>query len=336
MNASASITTGNSRYDVAASNLRVTLTCLPGVGVARIRVPSDLSFSASVGDDALVSLSHDNIDNQVLTGSIRSIQYRFHTIEITIADDGALLNQFRPATTYEALSADAIVQSLAGDAGVDVSRSDSGPDLPYYTAHQGRTAGEHIAFLGALAGCIASFDGEGALAFFTVPTGTPEKALLYGRELIEYNASLHPVPEAQFVVAGTGPAGSVSAPDVLIPSFDRLPGNAPAAGTSARWKPTSALRIPAAASQANDAINQLAGMYTQRIDAVCFMQSDLRPGAVIEVQEVPGAASGGPWLLTNVEHVFDGQRGAWTHFSGISTEGGGLLGSLLGLAGGLF
>ena len=65
------------------------------------------------------------------------------------------------------------------------------------------------------------------------------------------------------------------------------------------------------------------------------MQADLRPGLVIEVQEVPGSASGGPWLLTHVEHLLDGQRGAWTHFSGISTEGGGLVGALLGLVGGL-
>ena len=335
MNASASITIGNSRYEVAVNRLLVTLACLPATGSARLRVSAALELSAGVGDEATISLSHDGHEEDVLTGAVRSLRRGFETVELVIADGSAALSAFRPAVTYEAMKAAEIIESLAREAGVDVGRMDGGDQpLAFYVADQGRTAGEHIGSLAEMSGAMACFDGSGSLTVFETPAGTPDKALLYGRELLAYETSVHPTP-TQRVVLGNGVAGSVDAPDALLPSFERLPGNAAGPGKSARWISGSRFRTPDAATAATSAANLWAGMQTGQVFATCFLQPDIRPGHVLEVQQAPAGASGGPWLVTRVEHVMDMQRGAWTRFTGVSTEGGGLLDSLISAVGGL-
>ena len=335
MNASASITIGNARYDVAVNRLHVSLACLPAVGTARLRVSSALELSASPGDEATITLNHDDIDKDVLTGTVRKISRRFETVDVIIADGGAELNAFRPAVTFEALKASEIVESLVQDAGVQMGRVDGAAEsLAFYVADQARTAGEHIGSLAELSGAMACFGGDGALNLFDIPNGTPDKALLYGRELLQYETSTCPTP-VQHIWMGTGISGSVDAPEVLQPSFDRLPGSAPAPGRSARWMPASRFRTPDAATAATNAWNQWEGMHTGQVYAICFLQPDIRPGFVLEIQEAPGGASGGPWLVTRVEHVLDMRRGAQTRFTGVSTEGGSLLDDLLSAIGGL-
>ena len=66
----------------------------------------------------------------------------------------------------------------------------------------------------------------------------------------------------------------------------------------------------------------------------CWLLPALRPGELVEVQDLPDGISGGPWLVTHVQHRV-GPMGATTRFDAVSGEGGGLLAGLLGALGGL-
>jgi hypothetical protein len=59
---------------------------------------------------------------------------------------------------------------------------------------------------------------------------------------------------------------------------------------------------------------------------------------VIEIQELPNGLSGGPWMLTRVEHRLSPTAGGATIFEGVNAGDvgfGGVLGALAGAVGGL-
>ena len=68
----------------------------------------------------------------------------------------------------------------------------------------------------------------------------------------------------------------------------------------------------------------------RRLHALCWLQPGLRPGTVIEVQDLPGSLSGGPWLITRVHHVLAPEAGGTTTLDAVA--GGSSLDSLLGAA----
>jgi hypothetical protein len=173
-----------------------------------------------------------------------------------------------------------------------------------------------------------------------LPNGTPDHALLYGREIVSYEVTdaTGLGARGQRVVVGNGPAGSGDAPEALLHSPGVLPGEAPKPGAGALWAAMPVLRTPAAAQAATQAAGRLAAAAGSRVQARCFLLPFLRPGAVVEVQELPGGLSGGPWLITHVRHRLDPRRGGLTVFYGVSAGAGGpggLLGAALGAVGGL-
>jgi phage protein D len=141
------------------------------------------------------------------------------------------------------------------------------------------------------------------------------------------------------MMIGFGGAGSASAPDALRPSVDALPADAPAPGMAAIWTPAPALRVPKAAATASAGADASAGANARRVRARCTLLPKLRPGTVIEVQDVPDGLSGGSWIVTRVTHRLRPGQGGITIFEGISGEGGGLgalLASALAAIGSLF
>jgi hypothetical protein len=208
-------------------------------------------------------------------------------------------------------------------------------DLPAFAAHQARTAAEHVAALCRLAGALAVVDGDGGLS--TLLPGTPDTALLFGREFTEYALSAGPAPGRRHVLIGNGPAGSAQAQDALRPSAKVLPGDAPDAGKDTLWEASALLRTPDAALTAGKAADALTGARSQRLTARAFLLPALRPGAVVEVQGLPDRLAGGPWLITRVEHRFDASRGGCTTLTGRAASAGGdsLLGAAAGAVGAL-
>jgi hypothetical protein len=332
-----SVTLGNYRYDTHASAVTVRLGLLPQVNCFEVTLPDRVDVPAVPGDPAQLDLDGGEGPETVLTGKLRSMQRSLGRQVATAADTGADLAAFRPAVTYEKQAAKDIVRALAGGLGAEINTIDLDWPLAVYVAHQRRTAAEHIAGLARLAGGLAYTEADGRLTVVPVPGGQPDLALRHGREVVAYDVREFPGPLVRRLAIGHGPAGSTGAPDALRPTVGALPGDAPRPGPQAVWTPVPQARTPKAANTASQALERLAGAAGLRLFARCFLLPKLRPGQVIELQDLPPGLSGGPWLLTRVCHQLQPGRPSATLLEGRSAGegGGGLLGAALSAVGGL-
>jgi hypothetical protein len=274
----------------------------------------------------------------ILTGKVRALRRGLLGTAVDLTDAGSDLAALRPASTYERQNGGDIVRALASDAGVNLGSVDLDLPLAAYVAHQNMTAAEHITYLARLGGGLVHVDGDGDLQVIAQDIEEPEVALLYGREIIAYEVKEQPLAPVRRVMAGGGPAGSPEAPDVLRQTLAALPGDAPPPGPDAVWHPAAVLRTPAAAKNASASAEVAAAAAGVELHAHCFLLPALRPGMVIEVQELPGELSGGPWLLTQVHHRIQphlgGQTSFLAHLAG-SDAAASLLGAALSAIGGL-
>ena len=332
----ARFTLGNFKYDAHAAGVEVTLTLLPGVNSFRITLPAAAQLDAAPGEEASLELDGGEGAETVMTGTIRSLHRGLLQNEVVGIDGGALLAAYRPALTFEKQAAREVIRGLAQNAGVDLDAIDLDLPLASYVAHQRRTSAEHIAYLGNLAGALATFDGHGRLSVHA-PSGTPALALLHGREIVEVETRRE-LPPVERVAIGSGPAGSAEAPDALRHTTDPLPKGAAQPGSDAVWHVNHVLRAPSAAAAAGMALTGLAGAQSHTISARCFLLPRVRPGTILEIQELPDELSRGPWVVTHVRHGLDPTTGGWTTFEGVSAGGSGLeslLGAAAGAIGGL-
>ena len=184
------------------------------------------------------------------------------------------------------------------------------------------------------AGGIAYSDGDGSLNVKQKPSGPADSALKYGREVISYETRSAAALSPQRFAMGFGPAGSGGADDALRPSVDAIPGSAADGGAGVWRMPTPLLRVPSAATTASGALQCIAAAQAERVTADCFLLPALRPGSVIEVQDLPDGLSTGPWLITRVQHSFERGFGTTRFWGETATAGSSLSGGLLGAAAG--
>jgi hypothetical protein len=332
-----SATLGNLRYDAQVGWCTADLAALPDVDVCRVALPVAVRFEAAPGDAASVDLTGLDLAGasgpaRVVTGQVWRVQSGPQWTVVEVVDAGASLAAARPAATRSAGTAGDAVSALCSDAGVDAGEVDLDLPLPSYVVDQGRTAAEHVAYLARLGGAFATVDASGAVRVVPAPD-QPDTALRYGRELLDYRVSGY-APPAQVIAVGAGPAGSVEAPDALRVSTDPLPGDAPDPGPQVVWRASPVLRTPGAASAASDAAAAFDAARGHRFAARCLLLPSLRPGAVVQVQDVPGAGADGAWLVTRVHHRVGGSAGL-TELSAVDAGAGAAAGGLLGAVAGL-
>ena len=327
-----SLTLGSLRYDSHAADITAVLALLPRGGSATIRLPAGVRFEATPGDTAQLDLDGGDGASTILTGQVAKARHAVDAIEVAIADAGGILGRLRPSASFERQPASGIVRKLAGDAGVNLGALDLDLDLPSYAAHPSRTAAEHIARLAEWGDALALVDADGKLAIRQRPEGPADAALRYGREIvaIEHTAA-EPLNPRRFAI-GSGPAGNASDPNALRPSPGPLPEDADDGGPGVLRVAAPALRTPAAATQASTAASAAAARAAGRLDIRGFLRPKLRPGQVIEIQDLPDGLPGGAFLLTQVEHRLAHGLGM-TRLSAerLAAPSGGLLGAAGGL-----
>ncbi len=312
----ATVILGNEQFDTHVLRLVASLAPLPGIGSFTALFPAAVSISAATGDDASLDLDGGEGSERVISGVVRAIRRGIQQIEVVVADKSAALADLRPATTYRHQSVDDVIQALASAAGVTVNDSSVDLPMPAYVADQRRTAAQHIAALAALGGAMARVNGDGELEVSRASGLMADLALKHGREVIACDVRSSAASSASRVRTGSGPAGSAMAPDALRPTNEPLPAGAVQPGNDAIWTPAAVLRTPAAAATASAAADSAATSAATRIRATAFLLPKLRPALVVDVQDLPGAMSGGPWMLTRVTHVLDARGGGRTYFEG--------------------
>jgi hypothetical protein len=183
-----------------------------------------------------------------------------------------------------------------------------------------------------LGGALARVTSDGELEVIRRPSGQPDKALLYGRELTAYRAARASAPNASRFAIGFGPAGSTSAPDVFKQTRSALPASARAGGPGVLREAVPALRTAKAAADASTALQEAAAAGSERLTAGCFLLPAMRPGQVFDVQSLPGRLEGGPWLVTRITHRLDAVTGGSTRIEAESAQAESLVGQLAGAA----
>jgi prophage tail gpP-like protein len=297
------VTLGGQAWSEQAVAIDVRLRAAPVVDVATVRLAPGASLDAAVGDDAKIELDGGEGGATVLTGTVQAIRRTLEGIAVTVTDAGGTLAAFRPAATYEKVTAGTVIRNLCGDAGVDAGDVDDGVSLAFYVADPCRTALEHVARVAAWGGALARVSADGRLDATVVNAVTAEVALRYGRDLLAVEQSRVAAPVESFVVAGESGAGDTSAAQAHRATTDFFGGSRPdGPSATSRWRFEPALRTSGAATTAGDALGRAyrGGRDAGAITAI--LQPALRPGTVLELQDLPGGLAGGACWADRVDH----------------------------------
>lgn len=333
------LTIGSQQWTEQLLTLRVRLEAAPLIDSVVAKIPAAAPFEGAIGDPVVLSLDGGEGESDVFTGAVDAIRRDPTTIEITALDAGGTLAAYRPATTYEQATVATVIESLCGDVGVETGDLEDGPSLAYYAADSGRSALEHVARLADWAGALARVNAEGKLEATVVSGVDPEMALKYGRELLSVDGLESSTRIESFVVAGEAGAGTASSPESLRPKGDFFGDSKPdGPNATAVWSWEPALRTPAAAQTAGAARTRMYKSKRRRANIEAFLLPQLRPGVVVEIQELPDGLPTGPLWVDKVSHRIT-PNGALTKArlwgGGDAFDPTSLLGSLAGAIGGL-
>ena len=334
------LTIGSQQWTEQLLALDLSLQVAPLVDVLSVRLPAAAPLSGGPGAPAQLRLDSGEAAADVFTGKVVSVRRELDATVVRAVDAGGELARVRPAITFQNVTAATLIGDLCGEAGLETGALDDGPTLAFYVADPSRSAWEHIARVGAWGGVVARVSAANAVTATIVNAAEPELALRYGRELLSFEVDSREEVYKSFVVAGEAGAGAVDSPDALRPTTDFFAGNRPD-GPSARsrWSWEPALRTVPAAATAGAALQRAYRSSLERGRFEAFLLPRLRPGLVIEVQDLPEGMARGPHWLYSVRHQVgpDGARTrAGFYKGGDSFDPLALLGSLLGAIGGLF
>lgn len=330
---------GSQQWTRQLLRLKLTLEVAPLVDLLDVQLPAVAPLTAAMGDDVELTLQSGEKEAKVFTGKIVGIRRSLDDIRVSCMNAGAVLARFRPAATYEQINAGNVVRSLCDDAGVDTASLEEGVSLAYYAADPSRTALQHTARVCGWSGAIARISNENEVESLVVNATQADVALKYGREILRTWQWTLDGPIQSFVVSGESGAGSTSAPEALRPSTDFFGGKRPdGPSPTSRWFAEPALRTGPAAASAAAALQRCYNSNREVGRMEAFLQPDLRPGTILQIQELPNQLPSNPLFLYRVQHWLDSNGGrTQAHFSkgGDAFDPLALLGSLGGTIGGL-
>ncbi|MGH6923189.1 MAG: hypothetical protein ACRED5_05410, partial [Propylenella sp.] len=230
--------------------------------------PRSKFADAAPGASITVSLGDDET---VLTGKVAAVAKRASSLRIEALDATAPLSTTRISAMFRDLSVADIVESLAGEAGVDTDAVDGDLTLEAYSVDTRQTLWRHLRSLATLAGADLTASAEGKLRF-TVPEGDGAKrSLRFGADLIEWRTIDRDQPTAPGFAAhgATSEGGSGAWHNVLS---DPL-------GAAPPWSRIfGAIRSRDAADMAAKAVAIRAARAKTPAWAVTLGAPELRPG----------------------------------------------------------
>ena len=305
---SCSLTMGSQKWTNQVLRIDLSQAAAPGINVMRALLPASASFSANAGDKVDLTLNSGENEERVFSGEIDSIRHRARGIEITALDAGGVLARFRPAVTYENATAGTVIRQLAADAGVQTGQLENGNELSFYVADPSRTAWDHIARVCGWIGALATVSPSNEVESQVVKTTQADLALRYGREILALEQIKRAAPIEAFTVAGEAGADSASSPDARRPTTDFFQGNPPdGPSRTAIWEFQPALRTNAAASSAGAARQREYAAFHETGKLTAYLQPKIRPGTVLEMQDVPDGLPKGPVWIWRARHTLSAE-----------------------------
>jgi hypothetical protein len=328
------LTVGRQQWTCQAGQIDVSLAAAPGPERLLASFPAAASLDAAPDDPVELVVNIGDGDEKVFTGILSSLRRGLAGTTITAVSALGRLARRWPSQSFENATAGTIIRDLADAAGVETGSIADGITLRFYVADPSRNAAEHALRLASWSGAMLMATPEGKLSATVVDASRAEIALRYGREISAFHIDDSGTPPEVTVAgeSGVSDAGSADSLRLTTDFFGSSGRGRPRAGQLCDWEP--ALRTTDAASSATAARRR--GLFAlQRSGHLkAFLQPRLRPGAVIEIQDLPSPHSKGPYRIEAVRHRISAD-GATTSArllqGGDSFDPMGLLGSLMGM-----
>jgi prophage tail gpP-like protein len=213
----------------------------------------------------------------------------------------ASLSRSRVTRTWQDQTVADIVRDLAGDAEID--EVDATLQLPWFAADARRTVWSYLRELAEMVGADVASNASGAVRFVPSSAAGEEHTLRFGAELLRWKLAERPSAPARGARA-LGAASEAGAQQWhwLLADSGSNAGGAPLSG---------AVRTKDAADLVAQARSDRAARRSHRASVLAVGSADLRPGDVVKLQDVPGAATE-RWRVTAVVHRLDGRFGFTT------------------------
>ena len=296
--------TGSQEWTSQVLSCRVSLCLAPRVDTASFVLPAAAALKADPGDEVSLTLDSGEHASDVFAGQIDRIRRTPSVTVIHAIDAGGVLARTRPAVTFEHITAGDLVKRLCSEAGVDAGDVEDGVSLAYYVADPNATAWQHVARVAGWSGAIVTVSGDNRVTASIVDAEQAEAALRYGREILDCSFESEHSYVDTFATAGESGVGDTAAANALRLTTDFFAGNRPdGPGPKASWRSQPALRTAEAAATAAAARQRLYVSTREAGRLTAFLQPHLRPGSVIEIQDLPAGMPTEPLWVRSVEHA---------------------------------
>jgi hypothetical protein len=272
-------------------------------------------FSPSApGARITLALGVDGDDEDVLTGEIvgsggAPSGMRLDAVSATIG-----LSHARKSQTYVSQTVADIVNDLAS--GVEIDEVSADLTLSAYSVDQRRTVWAHLVDLASLTGADLGCASSGGLRFVPPTSGPGPFSFMFGATVLDWrlsNLTPPPVPK----IAPHGAASEQGSDKWHWILHD------PVGEGAEPTRVVGAFHTRDAADALTKALADRAARAAVRGTVRLVGEAGLRPGAVIEIDDLPGPVAG-PFRLLAVRHLFDARRGFYTDAVVESAGGGGL------------
>jgi hypothetical protein len=298
-----SVRMGSQEWTEQLIDIRVTLGTAPSVDGATVVLPAAPAFKAKAGDGATISLNSGEQNDVVFAGIINRVRRTPATIVVSIVNAGGVMARVRLAVTFEQITAGKLVRELCTEAGVDPGDIEDGVSLPFYVADPERTGWQHASRVAAWSGAVVTVSSENKVDATVIDASQAEFALRYGRELLSYAFDTADSYLDTFATAGESGVGDAADENAHRATADFFAGHRPSGpGPGSSWRSFPALRTAESAATAAAARKRLYDATRDVGLLTAFLQPQLRPGAVIEVQDLPDLPVQ-PYWVRRVEHA---------------------------------
>jgi hypothetical protein len=253
-------------------------------------------------------------DEDVCSGQISSAWQAPDSVCVEAIAPTFALSRARKSQTYLSQSIGDIVKDLAGD--IEIDEVDADVTLESYAIDTGRSLWGHLLDLSSLSDADLGCAPSGALRFVKRREGSATKTYRYQNHLLKWDLAATTAPEPPAVAphGAASEAGKAKWHWIL---------HDPAVSTDTATKVIGAFQTRDAADSLSAALKKRMARGAMQGTLVLVGDATVRPGAVIEVKDVPDFDPG-PLRVVAVRHRFDAVRGFQTRLVVESAGGGGV------------
>lgn len=302
----------------ALSAVHIQLAAAPFLSTCRLTFLPRSDFPGlSLGETLKVSLGNGGAPVAVFSGQVAALSSRQGALEVMLSAPAAALARIRRNAGYENQGFADLLATWAGEAGLQGSEVDRGPDYAYFAIDDRRSLWDWIARLARHADMPAWVAADGKLRA-KKPAGQPLATYTWGQNLIALDAAARdPVTTAAKIV-GEGSAGRQGSDAWAWLAKDPQGVSATAgSGAPGALSQDGGLRDLASVAAAAAGMAAAGARIADLVRISVPGTPALDVAGVFELAQCPGGYGDGQWSALEVRHRFTAASGFVTEVVGV-------------------